>query len=130
MISNKVCKLFEFPNESVWYRVNCSCGCNKSLDVELEKEVSLHQNSKYNLIYLRLYKTVYINIFSNNWIDNLFKRIRISLRILFFGKYEMYDEFMFQDPDHIKNFIEALKEGQQKLQTGEYNEHRKVSEEN
>ena len=125
MISNKICKLNEFDDESIWYKAICPCGCDESLDIEIEKQISISKDNQYPILYLRFYKNSYINIFSTNWFSNILERIRISFKILIFGKYETTGEYYIQDVEHIEDFIKALEEGKEKLKIDLYKKEKK-----
>ena len=108
MISNKVMKTEEF-DDSIYYRLPCSCGSDDH-DVTLEFE---HDKKFPGMLFLNMYKDLSwssywgdVNIFQIIW-----RRIKISLRILFVGYIEVQESFIFKGEDHIDAFIEALHEG-------------------
>ncbi len=103
-MERKVCNLNEY-DDSVWYRVVCSCGCDESLDFSYD----IKKDDKLNIISLSFYTKMYMGY------TDLFKRITTAIKLIFTGKYEMYNEFYLYDVEHIDSFITALNEGKTKI---------------
>jgi hypothetical protein len=111
MISKNVSKGFECE-DMVFYRINCSCGCDDKLDISLEYD------KEFNLISMEFYKKLYWkeyfsdgNVFVRFWY-----RIRDSLKLLLFGYLEIEESLMLESTEQLDSFIEALQEGKAKLE--------------
>jgi len=99
----------QFEN-SIWYKVDCACGCDDNCNIELEYDPDI------NMIFLNFYKDVSYNWWDEkegffNWFKNISIRFKKSMKLLFTGNLEMNENFILQDIDQINNFIEALQEG-------------------
>jgi len=110
-ITKNVMKLNEWDN-IVWYEIGCSCTGD-----DCKAQIEFDINEEFNLIHITFYKKI---MWSDYWGNNTFykkiyNRIKASLRILFTGYIDMEGDFMIQDEDHMDSFIEALKEGRQKM---------------
>ena len=109
MISSKVMKTNEF-DDAVYYRVACECGSDEhDVTIEFEKLPDID-----DMIFLNFYKKIYwsSNWKSNdNWLRNIWFRIKGSLKILFLGYLELEGDFIIKGEEHIDSFTEALKEG-------------------
>ena len=108
MISKNVMKTDEFDN-SIFYRVSCGCSSDDH-DIGIEFEMS------GTMIFLNFAKRV---SWCDNWgITNIFgrvwKRLTCSIAMLFMGYVDLEETFIV-DKDNINGFIEALQEGERKI---------------
>jgi hypothetical protein len=113
MIGNDVMLTDEFEND-IFYTVACHCGAKEcSLELELEHD------TKINDITLRIYTDLQWRAYwgTNNIFQEFWKRITGACRMFFTGKIKVYDELLIQNQEHMQSFIDALKEGKQKLET-------------
>ena len=107
-ISKRICEMDDFGN-SIWYRLTCECGSdNHNCDLELSKD-----NEFDSLIYL----TFYSNLLNKE--KKFFKRIKNAIKLIFIGYIEMSGEVIMKE-DQIDDFIEALKEGKEKVKNYEF----------
>lgn len=108
MSNFRVMKTNEF-NDSVYYRIACSCGSgDDDLTIEFERDPKIP-----DMIFLNFYKDL---AWSSHWGDSNFfnriwRRIKTSLKILFTGYIEVEESFVLQGEEHINSFIKALEEG-------------------
>jgi hypothetical protein len=112
-ISYRVMKTHEFK-DSIFYRVACDC-TDKNHDATIEFEY----DKECNMISMHFYKEI---IWESRWGEErwymkLWKRLSCSIRMLFTGHIELEDEFLFLDIEHMSEFITALIEGRQKIQS-------------
>jgi len=115
-ISNKVMKIMEF-DDAVYYYANCGCGSNEcGLTLELEYD------PKINDISLNMYqKLIYCSWFGIRtmdkfyWFKDMYNRIRGALKLLFTGKIQLEESFLFRESEQIDHFIIALQEGREKI---------------
>lgn len=111
-ISKNVMQLHEFEG-SVWYRLVCQCGsprCDLTIELENDRDVSS--------VYLNFYKHLAWSSYwgdDNKWYKNFWLRIKCSLRVLFTGYVKVEESFLMQE-EQIDGFIQALKEGREKLE--------------
>ena len=112
MINKNVMKTNEFE-DSIYYRVACSCGSNDhDITIEFEKDQDIP-----SMIFLNFYKNIAwcshwgnLNIFERAW-----KRITCSLKMLFTGFVELEESFILSE-DNIESFIKALIEGKEYIE--------------
>ncbi len=111
MISNRVMKQDE-GRDTVWYRVACDCGdkdCDLSLELEYDKEL--------DMVFLNMYKKFcWTSKWSGWWWRSKWPRLKAALKILFIGYIEIEGCLIIKGGGHIGTFIEALQEGQRKLE--------------
>jgi len=96
----------------VWYEIGCSCtgdDCKAQIEFELDEE--------FGFIDITFHKKI---MWADYWgckplYKRIYDRIKVSLKILFTGYIELEGDFMIRDEDHIDSFIEALKEGKEKM---------------
>jgi len=112
MITKGVMKQHDFK-DSVFYQVACECGnpeCNMTLELEIDEDSP-------TFIFMSFHKKVAISAYWGN--PNIFQRawlrIKYALLILLKGHLEMEESHVFQDIEHIDNFIAAIQEGKEKL---------------
>lgn len=113
------------------YRCGCSCG-EPSHDVYIEVEY----DKDFNQLSLMFYKDVYFfdreqrDVILNFWhclkrqgigymvdqyvgipLRNLWYRLKKATRLIFTGYLEMNESFLFDDEEHINNFLCAIQQG-------------------
>lgn len=111
MISRGVMKTFDLK-DTTFYEVSCDCGvpeCNMTLELEYEPV--------FDQMYMNFYKKVAISVYWNdvNFLARMWRRIKYCLQIIFTGKIELTETHIFKDIEHIDAFIEAMKEGREKI---------------
>lgn len=117
-VSFRVMKVHEF-SDSIYYQIACDCGadtCNTTLEFEIDKNIP-------ELLFINIYKDL---VWASQWnVDytkwtwrfvDYWKRIKCALRVLFTGYIKVEESFIIRGGDHIDNFINALKEGKEKLE--------------
>jgi len=99
----KVMKLEEF-DDSCFYRLACSCGIPED---DLEAEV---EYDKDGILWLTLYgeHTVADWWGHPSWFGQMWKRITLSLRLLFTGWFKSNGEFLVLEEKHIDSIISFL----------------------
>ena len=109
MATKNVMEQWDF-GKSIFYQVGCGCG-NKDCNMEVELEYD------EGTMYLNFYKDVAISVYwdDHRFLSKLWRRIKYALRILFVGYIKMQETHVFNDPEHIDAFIDALKEGKERL---------------
>ena len=140
---SKLIMLTDNFENSLVYRCACSCGDKGHdvyVEVEYDKELNMmflnfykdvgffnkyrreilwfdnllekfrNRNSKLRECYSYLYENTVKYFF-----QNFGYRLRKSFRLLFVGYLEMNEDFVFQDSEHVDNFIKAIEEGRQLL---------------
>lgn len=112
-ISYKVMKTDEFE-DAIFYRTACSCGGHDhDITVELEWD------KKVKMVFMNFYKKLawcaYWGV-GNNWFKSQWKKLQAIYKIIFHGYIEIEESLIFQDPEHIENFMKALEEGRKKLE--------------
>jgi len=112
MISNRVMKLDETDGLEVWYRAGCACGGDEChLDLTLER----HQDTP-GYVELSLYRRMYYPCWPTGFWAKLRTRLRAALKILSGVSVRVDSEFLFDSKEQIEAFIEALREGINKLE--------------
>jgi hypothetical protein len=111
MITRGVMKTFDLK-DATFYEVSCDCGvheCNMTLELEYAPE--------FDEIFMNFYKRVAISVYWNdaNFLTRIWRRIKYCLQIIFTGKIELTETHIFRDIEHIDAFIEAMKEGKEKM---------------
>lgn len=101
-ISSKIMKV-----SNSFYRYACSCGspeCDMWLDFEADE---------YGIISLSFCKTLSTADYYGNrfWLTRMWKRIKLTIIMLFTGKLSIEGELVIQDEAHIQSLIDGLKEG-------------------
>lgn len=108
----KVMKTDQFE-KSVFYRVACACSDpNHDLTLELEKD-------DFPYISLNIFGKIRTSIYygDHNWFGRQWRRIKLSMKLLFTGYIEMQEDFLMMDNGHIDSFIKALEEGREYLKS-------------
>lgn len=104
-------KIIEDEN-SVYYRTTCGCGSSEH-DIHLVLEYD-GRISDITLSMELFTDTGYIWEHLN-WFGRLARRLKEVLRLLFFGRIDFCGEFIFRDEEHVRDFMDALKEGLEKM---------------
>lgn len=108
----KIMELDEYE-DAIFYRASCSCGDQRqdtSLYLELDRET--------DMIYLHLFSEVYYSSYwTDNWFIDKWYRIKDALRLIFTGKIKIENTFLFEGEEQIKDFINMLQIGIEKLKT-------------
>jgi len=115
--SNKIAKVMEF-DDSIYYRAMCACGSDDcGLTLELE------YNHGLNDVVLNVYtRLVYCSWFGISpvdkfyWFKDMWSRIKGALKLLFTGRIQLEESFLFNEIKQIDDFITALKEGREKIE--------------
>jgi hypothetical protein len=83
----------------------------------MEKEEDILKLEFYIDVIFNDYRFFNQTIFSRikNFINIIWKRIIISLRVLFKGRVELTQEFILDNKEQINDFIKALEEGKEYL---------------
>jgi len=116
-ISNGIMKLYEYE-ECICYRASCGCTHPKhdlSITIEQNEELS----DVINIIFYTdvIVQESYISHkdsitrIISDWFGNIKFRIKKALEILFKGYTGMSAEFILDEEENIKDFINALNEG-------------------
>lgn len=108
----RVMKTNEYEN-SVFYRVACSCGSDEhDLTIEFEKDSKCP-----DMIFLNFYKDLAWSSYwgDSNFFGRIWRRLKTSLRIFFIGYIEVEESFILQGEEHINSFIKALEEGKKHI---------------
>lgn len=104
MPSYRVMTEYVFENE-IFYRISCDCMNPKddiNVDVEYEDDIltvtldGIHQIADW--------------WYHPTWIGRIWKRIRMSLQILFTGYMETHGEFLLLEEKHIDSIINLLQD--------------------
>ena len=113
MISNNVMKMDEWEN-SVWYKVGCSCGGGDDCDCQFEFEF----DDEFGQISMNFYKRLNWAdyYYADKWYERYWVRIKQVCKLLWTGETEVEGHFIVQSVEHMNAFIEALQEGKQKLE--------------
>lgn len=114
----RIMKLYAF-DKSIWYRVACMCG-SEYCDLTLELEDSGHGQ-----IHLNMYKQLRASAhwgFTGKWgwfdfLRVFTNKIRMCFVIMFKGSIEVSESLIINDPKHLDEFVEALKDGQEYLKS-------------
>jgi hypothetical protein len=101
----------------VYYRANCGCGSDEcGLTLELEYDPDL------NDVTLNIYqKMIYCSWWGVNstarfyWFKDMWHRIKGALKLLFTGRIQLEESFLFKGDDHVDAFITAIQEGREKV---------------
>lgn len=115
-ISYRIMKTDDWSNipsePSIRYRASCDC-TDKRCDMDLELSI----DEDFPQLHLTLEKDLVWNDYYgfDMWLYRMWRRIKASLRVLFIGKIEVSETFIFGDKDHIGEFIEALEQGINKI---------------
>jgi hypothetical protein len=116
MITDKVMKVHESDTWIV-YRLACDDG-----DQDHDMTFEIEYDKKLNMIFFNFYKRLAWCAYwqTDNWFTCQWKKIKAVFRMLFLGYIEVEESMIINDPKHMKNFIDALKEGQKKLEKLSY----------
>ena len=114
--SNKIAKIMEF-DDGVYYRATCGCGsdeCGLTLALEYDRDVNDIKLSVYTkLVYCSWFGVDTFDKFY--WFKDMWARIKGSLKLLFTGRIQLEECFLFKDEDQIDAFITAVQEGKGKI---------------
>lgn len=112
MLSYKIMKIEEF-DDAVFYRIACECG-SKEHDFDLW----LEYDEDINDISMIISKEVYWSACYTSWpwYEKIWKRFLAVIKLTFCGHLKMEADVLFNKPEHIKGFIEALNGGLIKLE--------------
>jgi len=111
-ISYKIMKIEEF-DDSCFYRIACSCGSSEH-DLEVEVEFD-----KDGLLWLFLSGQHTVADWWNHpsWFGRMWKRIKLTSRLLFTGWFETNGEFLVMKEEHIDSIISFLQHIKKKAQS-------------
>jgi len=110
-----VMKIGEF-DDAILYRVACDCaGHEHDVTIEIEKD----DDTGY--VFLTFHKNILWCWWVNNgvigWLENKWRRFKAAMKLMFTGWIELEESFLLKDPEHIQNFIDALREGLEKVKS-------------
>jgi hypothetical protein len=97
--------------DAIFYRVACDCGderCDLTLTLELDE---------HGIIFLNIYKKLRASSYWGNYWNHFdfirvfWNKIKMTFKIWTQGYIEVEESTVFQNEDHIENFIKALEEG-------------------
>lgn len=111
MVITKQVMLMKDFGDSVFYKVDCGCGCDDGmLTIELEYED--------DMFFMNFYKKIAWNAeWKTKWFgQRIWKRIKVAFKVLFTGYFELEESFIFDDEEHVNNFILAIAEGRVRLE--------------
>lgn len=119
MIANNITKVkncgYEAEN-SVMYRAICLC-TDSHHDQTLSLEYNTYNDEQPGLLELTIFHEIwYPDWKEDNWFKKIWKRIKVSSRLLFTGYVELEGGFMFSGQDAVLDYILALKGGLKKLE--------------
>lgn len=119
MIANNITKVtncgYEAEN-SVMYRAICSC-TDFHHDQTLSLEYNTYNDEQPGLFELTIFHEMWYPDWKEaNWFKKVWKRFKVSSRLLFTGYVELEGGFMFSGQDAVLDYILALKEGLKKLE--------------
>lgn len=122
MTSTRISKTAE-GKDYIYFRASCSCGNDRDSHViKISDDLD-----NLGIIEMSFYSTQWDCIWFNNpdrdketfrnfwW--RLKRRVVNSFKLLFFGYYETEVDFMFQGEEQIKDYINALQEGLNKIKS-------------
>jgi hypothetical protein len=112
-----ICKVAEYDT-SVFYNVQCSCMSDKhaqTITLDIDDDV----------IMLSIYSTIWTH-YNNRWCDTWQEKLehfynsqtlkwKQVFKLIFTGQVEAENEFLFQGEEQIRDYIAALEEGLEKL---------------
>lgn len=107
-----IMKTREYP-DSVFYKAECSCGSHdKRLILELDEDgiMSLTIYVDMGFYDASDHKNIFFDFFKRWW-----KRIKMASSILFLGRAEFEEDFIFHGERAIEDYIIALDLGLEKL---------------
>lgn len=100
MTPRKNIEIYTDEDDVKCFRSTCSCGDdNHDVTVYID----------HHLVELE-FKMIIHDDYSENIFIRFLKRISLAMKIVFTGRHEIYGEFIFKDPKHVKNFTETLEE--------------------
>ena len=106
-------KIEEF-DDSCFYRIACDCGTpEQDLEVEVEYD-------KDGILWLFIsgQHTVADWWYHPSWLGRMWKRIKLTLRLLFTGWFEANGEFLVLKEEHVDSIISFLQSVKQKKKKG------------
>lgn len=109
-IGYRIMKTHDFK-DSIYYRAACDCAspeCDLTIELEIDGGV----------LWMHFYKDLYACDYfgGRNWLQRLVARIGWCLRLLFFGRIKVNEDFLFIDKNHIEAFIDAIRCGLDELE--------------
>lgn len=100
MTPRKNIEIYTDDDDMKCFKSTCSCG---------DDDHDLTVYIDHNLVEIE-FKMVDHDDYGANIFVRLLKRIVLAMKILFTGRHETYGEFIFKDPEHVKNFTRTLEE--------------------
>lgn len=107
MIANKVMNVGKWENGSSIWKIGCDCGdddCTATIEMEVDNGVFL----------MYFFKKLHV-MTEYHWYKAMKMRFKIAFSVLFKGWVELHSEMVITEQSHIDAFIEALKEGRNRL---------------
>ena len=91
-------------DDAVYYRIACDCG-EKRHDLEVTVEFD-----KHGILWLFLDGKHTVADWWNwpKWYCRVWKRIKLTLSLLFLGQFEAHGEFLLLQEEHINSIIDFL----------------------
>ena len=91
---------------TLYYRIACDCSTTKD-DIEIEVE---YDEDGVLLLTLSGTHKVADWWYHPSWLGQMWKRLKLSLQILFTGYMETHGEFLLMEEKHIDSIIDFLNE--------------------
>ena len=107
----QVSNFFENPNPGAFYRTTCKC-MSKSHDLDIE----LGYDEEYDMLEMTFnINCIWDTHWNMNWVERLCRRFKTSMRLLFTGRVDLEQEFIFRGDEHVGGILNALNEGVEKI---------------
>lgn len=131
-------------DENITYKCDCDCGDNEHsvwIDFEIEKDIislTFYKDIQFfdypqydimwsdefiKMIKKKNYGQAILFLYKNTalcFLKQYYYRFRKSIRIFFTGNLRMNEDFILREGDHFNNFIEALIEGKEIMESKKY----------
>ena len=92
---------------STVFKTTCMCG---ETDHQLTIIFTNDEDQFYCLEFRLLAPVPYVfsGMNANNWFEEIWERIKAAFHVLWFGRIECMEEFMFRDKEHLEDFIKLI----------------------
>ena len=110
MTSEGIAKVQEW-DDCIIFKAHCDCMADEhihTLDISYEEE--------YGEMTLTLHSEIcYYDKYHTKWFEKYWERIKMCFTLLTGGYPKVEDSFVFRGPQSIKEYIEALQSGMEKI---------------
>jgi len=96
-----ITKLWSGKNQR--YQIECSCGSKKHTC-----DISIEVSKKLNIISMIFYIELHACSYLDKWYKRLWWRIKTSFKLLIFGYTDLKHNFIFENENHIRSFIDSV----------------------